>query len=48
LGSCNEVRVLIELCKDFGYVEEITYRKLEEQYEIVGKQIYRLRETNKS
>ena len=29
-------------------MEEIMYRKLEEQYEIVGKQIYRLRETNKS
>jgi four helix bundle protein len=48
LGSCNEVRVIIELCKDLGYVEEETYRGLEEQYEIVGRQLYRLREANKS
>ena len=47
LGSCNEVRVLAELCKDLGYIEESTYLTLNEQYEIVGKQLYRLREANK-
>ncbi len=48
LGSCNEVRVLIEFCKDLGYMEENMYRWLDEQYEIVGRQLYRLREVNKS
>ena len=48
LGSCNEVRVLIELCKDLGYLGEEIYRGLEEQYEIVGRQLYRLREANKT
>ena len=47
LGSCNEVRVIAELCKDLGYIEESMYQALEEQYQIVGKQLYRLREANK-
>ncbi len=48
LGSCNEVRVLIELCKDLGYIEELMWQELEAHYEIVGKQLYKLRETQKS
>ena len=48
LGSCNEVRVLIEMCRDLGYVEEEKYHGLDEQFEIVGRQLYRLREANKS
>ena len=44
LGSCNEVRVIIELCKDLGYIEEGMYREIERQYEVIGKQLYRLRE----
>lgn len=48
LGSCNEVRVLLELCKDLGYIEEEIYQGLDEHYQIIGKQLYRLREANKS
>lgn len=48
LGSCNEVRVLIELCKDLNYIEETMWRDLDERYEIVGRQLYKLRETQKS
>ena len=48
LGSCNEVKVLLELCKDLGYIIEDIYRGLDEQYQIIGKQLYRLREANKS
>ena len=48
LGSCNEVRVLLELIRDIGYLTEPKYLQIEEQYEIVGKQLYRLRERNKS
>ena len=47
MGSCNEVRVLIELSKDLGYIVETKYQELEEAYEIIGKQLYKLRETNK-
>ena len=48
LGSCNEARVLLELCRDLGYIEETIYQELEAKYEVVGKQLYRLRETCKS
>ena len=48
LGSCNEVRVLIELCKDIGYITVETYQLFENQYEVISKQLYRLREACKS
>lgn len=44
LGSCNETRVLIELVKDLGYIDSQKYSELSQEYEVVGKQIYRLRE----
>ena len=47
LGSGNEVRVLLELCKDLGYLTEDIYHGLDAEFEIVGKQLYRLRETKK-
>ncbi len=47
LGSCNEVRVLAEVCRDLGYIDDAMYSSLEKEYEIVGKQLYRLRETTK-
>ncbi len=45
LGSCNEVRVVLEFCKDFQYIEQKRYSELESQYEIVGRQLYRLRQS---
>ena len=42
LGSCNEVRVLIDMCKDLGYLEDKIYQSLVEEYEILGKQINQL------
>ena len=47
MGSCNEVRVLIELSKDLGYIDETKYQELAEAYEIIGRQLYRLREASK-
>ena len=47
MGSCNEVRVLIELSRDLGYIDEDKYQELAESYEIIGRQLYRLREANK-
>ncbi len=47
MGSCNEVRVLIELIKDLGYITEAKYQELEEAYEIIGRQLYKLRESYK-
>jgi four helix bundle protein len=48
IGSCNETRVLLELLRDFRYIEQNEYQKLEEQYEVISKQLYRLRERMKT
>jgi four helix bundle protein len=42
MGSSNEVRVLIDMFKDLGYLEEKIYQSLVEEYEILGKQINKL------
>ena len=42
LGSCNEVNVLIDFSKDLGYINDITYKKIYEQYDILGKRLYTL------
>ena len=42
LGSCNEVRVLIDMLKDLGYLEEKINVSLEEEYDILGKQLNQL------
>ena len=42
LGSTNEVVVLLSIAKDLGYKTE---PKIIEQYDVLGKQIYRLIET---
>ena len=44
LGSCNETRVVLELMKDLNYLGNEEYEKLSNEYEILSKQIYRLRE----
>ena len=44
LGSCNEVRVLLEMVRDLGYVEANIFEHLNREYEIFGKQIYRLKQ----
>ena len=48
IGSSNETRVLIELCKDLGYIEDSQYQEIETEYEVISKQLYRLRENVKS
>jgi four helix bundle protein len=47
MGSSNEVRVLLDLIKDLGYIAEAKHQELEEEYEIIGRQLYKLRETAK-
>ena len=48
LGSCNEVQVLLELCKDLGYLSPEDYERINSEYNIIGKQIFRLRESYKN
>ena len=39
LGSANEMRVLIDFAKEFGYIDEETHRKASNEYEGLGKMI---------
>lgn len=45
LGSCNEVMVLLEMIKDLGYLEATKYQELNEEYDHLARQIYRLIES---
>ncbi len=42
LGSCNEVRVLLDLLKDLGYLETTLYNEFSNAYEILGRRLYTL------
>ena len=44
LGSNNELRVLLKMANDLGYLLIEDYQNLEEQYEVLSKQLYRLME----
>ena len=39
LGSCNEVAVYIDMCKDLSYIERETALELSKRYEVLGKQL---------
>ncbi len=38
-GSCSEMKVLLELCKDLGFIEEMEIRTYMERYNEVGKML---------
>ena len=42
LGSCNEVRVLLDMLKDLEYIESSVYEELIREYDVVGRQLNRL------
>lgn len=42
LGSANETETLLLLSKDLGYIENKKCEELVEQYNILGKKIYKL------
>ncbi len=44
LGSNNELRVLLEIANDLGYLNKEDYQTFKDQYEILSKQLYRLME----
>ena len=39
LGSCNEVQVLLDFAKDFGYISNTEHEKLWSEYDQLGKQV---------
>ena len=41
-GSKEETKVLLEIVKDLGYIQEEEYKELFNRYDELGKQLYRL------
>ena len=39
LGSCNEVNVYINMCRDLNYIAKDKAERLLKRYEVLGKQI---------
>ena len=39
IGSCDEMKVLINLCKDLGFIEVKTHDKCYESYEEIGRML---------
>ncbi len=42
MGSVNEIKVYIDMMKDFNYIKEATHKDLKGRYEALSKQLYRL------
>lgn len=42
LGSCNEVRVLLDMLKDIGYLEEPIYDGFSSAYQVLGRRLFAL------
>ena len=39
IGSCNEIRVILEISKDLKYLDEKTYENVIERYNVLGKRM---------
>ena len=44
-GSTNEVKVLLEMIKDLGYMESTKFEEMYDRYDHLAKQLYRLIES---
>ena len=42
LGSCNEVRVLVDMLKDLSLISNVLYQELSDEYHILARQLYNL------
>ncbi len=40
IGSCDEVKILIEFAKDLGYIVDKKYLELIDEYDQIGKMLY--------
>ena len=43
IGSCDEMKVLLDLTKDLGFIDEASYKIYEQEYEEIGKMLMVLR-----
>ena len=44
IGSCNEMRVLLDLSARLGFIDEGFHQRYEKEYDEIGKMLTRLRE----
>ena len=42
IGSCDEMKILLDFAKDLDYLEQARYLELKERYQVLGKMLYRL------
>ena len=45
VGSCDEVRVQLDYCKDLGYINEDQHKAYEETYVVIGKMLTKMIKT---
>ena len=43
IGSCDEMKVLLDLTKDLGFIDEAAHEKYEQEYDEIGKMLMVLR-----
>ena len=43
IGSCYEIKVLIEMSKDLGFISVTQYERMYNEYEEIAKMLYKLR-----
>ncbi len=43
IGSCNEMRVLLEMSKDLGFIDETVQEEYDREYDEIGKMLSVLR-----
>ena len=44
IGSCNEMRVLLEMAERLGFIEASIFEKYEQEYSEIGKMLTMLRQ----
>ena len=44
IGSCNEMRVLLEIAERLGFIERSIFEKFEQEYSEIGKMLTMLRQ----
>ena len=43
IGSCDEMKVLLDFTKDLGFIEEACCEQYQQEYEEIGKMLMQLR-----
>lgn len=44
IGSCDEMKVLMDICKDLSFINEAAHKRYEQGYDEIGRMLMALRE----